>query len=57
MTILYLLPLLCIILLLAFRRASLLQAGVAGLLLTLPAAYVALSGAGGFAEYLAGAFW
>jgi len=56
MTILYLLPLLCIILLLAFRRASLLQAGVAGLLLTLPAAYVALSGAGGFAEYLAGAF-
>ena len=56
MTFLYLLPLLTVIALLALRKGSLLQAGVAGLLLTLPAAYVALPDAGGFAGYLAGEF-
>lgn len=54
MTLLYLLPLLTVIALLALRKGSLLQAGVAGLLLTLPAAYVALPDAGGFASYLIG---
>lgn len=54
MTFLYLLPLLAVIALLALRKGSLLQAGVAGLLLTLPAAYVALPDAGGFTAYLAG---
>lgn len=54
MTFLYLLPLITVIALLALRKGSLLQAGVAGLLLTLPAAYVALPDAGGFVAYLAG---
>lgn len=52
MTLLYLLPLITVIALLALRKGSLLQAGTAGLLLTVPAAYVALPDAGGFSAYL-----
>lgn len=41
MTILYIIPLLVVIALLVFRKASLLQAGIIGLLITLPVAWLA----------------
>lgn len=50
----YMLPLFVVIALLAMRKSSLLHAGIIGLLLTLPAAYVALPGVNGFSGYLAG---
>jgi lactate permease len=54
LTLLYLFPVLTIIALLASRKASLLGAGVAGLLLTLPGAYLALASPSEFAGYLLG---
>jgi len=54
LTIVYLLPIAAVILLLASRKATLLQAGIAGLLLTVPAAYLALPAPVHFPDFLAG---
>ncbi|MFA5242304.1 MAG: L-lactate permease [Sulfuricella sp.] len=52
MTILYLLPLLTVMALLVLRKATLLQAGIVGLLLTVPAAYLAKNAPVSFSSFL-----
>lgn len=52
MTILYLLPLLAVMALLVLRKATLLQAGIVGLLLTVPAAYLAPNAPTDFSSFL-----
>lgn len=52
MTILYLLPLLTVMALLVLRKATLLQAGIVGLLLTVPAAYLAQNAPVSFSSFL-----